>query len=72
MVVQVELAGTYYEMGTDYFLFHFVFLHIIMYRLSIPYTMIKNKQKCAERLTAKNEAIATHIKLIVIAGPSQT
>ena len=41
MVVQVELAGTYYEMGTDYFLFHFVFLHIIMYRLSIPYTMIK-------------------------------
>ena len=34
--------------------------------------MIKNKQKCAERLTAKNEAITTHIKLIVIEGLSQT
>ena len=72
MVVQAELAVIYYEMGTDYFLFHFVSLHIIMYRLSIPYTMTKKIKKCAERLTAKNEAITIYIKLIVITGPSQT
>lgn len=59
-------------MGTDYFLFHFVSLHILMYTLSIPYTMTKKIKKCAERLTAKNEAITIYIKLIVIAGPSQT
>ena len=71
MVVQVELTGAYYEMGTDYFLFHFVSLHIIKIEYPIHHDK-KNKHKCAERLTAKNGAIATHIKLIVIAGPSQT
>ena len=72
MVVQVKLAGTYCAMDTDYFLFHFVFLHIIVYRLSISYSIIKNKQKCAEILIAKNEAIAIHIKLIFITGLSLT
>lgn len=72
MVVQVELAGTYCAMDTNYFLFQFVFLHITVYRLSISYSITKNKQKCAEILIAKNEAIAIHIKLIFITDLSQT